>query len=223
MKIQTLEIFTKKLEQQTHFYHQVLGLEILEKSEHAVSFQTGSSILKLVYNESFTPYHFAFNIPANKAEETLKWLKRKVNVLKEDELELHTYEPWNAQNIYFYDSENNIVEFIARKNLKNNSHKSFDSNSILNISEIGLPAQDINIEYDLLKTISNIEIYDGSTKRFCAIGDEEGMFIVINKLLKKQWFPTEDKPFSSPFIIEFQEKGKDFKFAYRNEILKQIV
>ena len=42
---------------------------------------------------------------------------RKVDLnnskVDDGDIELNYYEPWNAHNIYFYDHENNILEFIA--------------------------------------------------------------------------------------------------------------
>ena len=219
MKIETLQILTKNLEEQTAFYNKILGLEIIAKEEKEVSFKIGLSILKLVYSEDFTPYHYAINIPSNQSTEALKWLKKRVAILKDGIHEIQDFDFWNAKAVYFYDKDNNIVELIARKNLKIQSNLKFSSSSLLNISEIGMLTQNIIPLYERLKNISGLNIYDGTTERFCAIGDENGLFIAINKKLKTKWFPTEDKPFSSPFIIDFKEKGKAFKFEFKNDVL----
>ncbi|MGB1219771.1 MAG: VOC family protein [Flavobacteriales bacterium] len=222
MKIQELEIYTPRLEEQTKFYSQVLELDSITKTNTSVSFQIGKSILKLIRRDEFTPYHYAINIPANQEVEALKWLKERVDVLKYENSMIQYFDFWNAYAIYFYDADKNIVELIARKNLENNSRKPFSKNALLEISEIGMPTFDINKEYKVLKEIADIAIHSGNLERFCALGDENGLFIAINKEEKKEWFPTKDKPFSSDFNIRFIEKGNEFTFQYKNEELNAV-
>jgi len=150
----------------------------------------------------------------------LKWLKQRVEILEYNNLEIQYFDFWNAYAIYFYDEDRNIVELIARKTLKNNSNRPFDNKSLLEISEIGLPTVDINREYKTLHDAASIPIYSGSMERFCSIGDENGLFIVIDKSLKKEWFPTKDKALSSDFKIRFLENSKEYVFEYKNEQLK---
>lgn len=222
MKIQELELFTPKLEAQTKFYAQILDLDIIEQTSTSVSFQIGSSVLKLKYRAAFSPYHYAINIPANQEKEALEWLKQRVEILEYENLEIQYFDHWNAYAIYFYDADKNIGELIARKNLKNDSNKPFDKNSLLEISEIGIPTFDIHREYNILKETTGIPIYSGSLERFCAIGDDNGLFIAINKELKKEWFPTNGKTLSADFSIQFIEKGKAYIFEYQNEKLTTV-
>lgn len=222
MKIQLLELFSPKLEAQTAFYSKVLGLEIIERTSESVSFSIGHSTLKLTFREEHKPYHFAINIPANKEKEALTWLKERVDIIKYANSEIQYFDFWKAYAIYFYDADKNIVEFIARKTLNNHSNLSFKQSSLLEISEIGLPTVDISFEYKQLHKATGILIYSGSLEQFCAIGDEHGLFIVINKNLKKQWFPTQDKTESADFKIQFIEKDKRYSFTYENEQLNWL-
>ncbi|MEO0572284.1 MAG: VOC family protein, partial [Bacteroidota bacterium] len=135
--------------------------------------------------------------------------------------EIQDFDFWNAKAIYFYDMDHNIVEFIARKNLKNGTDKEFNSNSLLEISEIGIPVNDIETTFNTLNTLSNLSKYDGGFEKFCAIGDENGLFICINKQLKN-WFPTGDKAHSSEFGITFEENGKEYAMEFRNEKIKTV-
>lgn len=222
MKIQELEIYTPRLKAQTKFYSEILELDVIEKTNTSISFQIGESTLKLVQREKFTPYHYAINIPSNQEIDGLEWLKGRVEILKHENLTIQYFDFWNAYAIYFYDEDRNIVELIARKNLENNSNQPFDKNSLLEISEIGIPTFDITKEYNLLKNATGIPVHSGNLERFCAIGDENGLFIAINKKLKKEWFPTKDIPFSSDFIIKFIEKGNEFIFEYKEEKLQVV-
>ena len=221
MQIKELKIYSPNLKAQADFYTKLLGLTIIQEESNFVSIQMGTSFLKIEYKAETTPYHFAINIPANKDIEALAWLKSKVAILKEGPNEIQDFDFWNAKAVYFYDVDKNIIELIARKNLDNSTGKKFDSGLFLEISEIGLPTLDIEKEYNVLHDLTGIEVYDGGFERFCAIGDENGLFICINKE-KKDWYPTNEKAYSSDFEIRFIEKGNEYHFQFKNSELMSI-
>ncbi|MCB9211698.1 MAG: VOC family protein, partial [Ignavibacteriales bacterium] len=82
------------------------------------------------------------------------------------------------------------------------SQEKFSKESILYISEIGIPTLDISKVFNKINDESDLEIYDGDFERFCAIGNETGLFIVMNYLVKK-WMPTMEEGKPSPFEINF--------------------
>ncbi|MEM1215150.1 MAG: VOC family protein [Bacteroidota bacterium] len=214
MEIVALNIYTRHLAKQVEFYTQTLALELVRRSASRATFKVGRSLLTLVENDEFQPYHFAINIPCNQEQEALAWLKARVTILKDGSSEIQDFNFWNAKAIYFYDADKNIVEFIARKNLDNASGAHFDANALLEISEIGMPVDDIATTFHALKKWTTIERFDGSFERFCAIGDERGLFICINKN-RKDWYPTGDKAHSSEFEIKLSEKGLAYQLAFK--------
>jgi catechol-2,3-dioxygenase len=201
LKINSLTLYTSALEKQVNFYSNTLGLIPINYSSSFAEFKTGRTILKFVQRQNATPYHFAINIPANKDAEALAWLKQRAEILKSGNDELIDFKNWNAKSIYFYDHDKNIVEFIARKNLVTQTKEAFGVNQLLEVSEIGMPVEDVGAAFGEINTIAKVEIYYGSFDKFCAAGDEYGLFIIINKNRKK-WFPTNDEAFSSDFILE---------------------
>ncbi len=219
MKIKELKVYTSKLKEQIQFYADILGLEIIERSKNSASFSIGLSRLIFEQRKIATPYHFAINIPSNKEKEALQWLKRKVDILKDGQDEMVDFVNWNAKAMYFYDADQNIVELIARKNLDNCSNREFNQNLFLEISEIGLPTENIHREFTILNKNCGLEVYDGSFERFCAIGNDRGLFICVNKNIKK-WFPTNEIAFSSDFEVVINEKDKDYVVSYENEKIK---
>lgn len=216
MTIKKLKIFSSNLEEQIDFYFKTLGFKIIDSSANSVRFQAGKSILEIEKSSSSTPYHFTFNIPCNQEDLALDWLSQRVPVLSYDSIKIQDFVSWNAKAIYFYDKDLNIVELIARKNLDNPSQEDFSVDSIIQISEIGAPVSRIEKIYEKLYPPTKIPIYDGGFERFCAIGDEHGLFICINKNIK-DWFPTNDKAFSSAFEIDFIEQGSHFSLSFQNE------
>ena len=210
MKIKELTLFTSSLEAQIKFYSEVLELDIISNEVNSCTFEVGNSLLKFVKSENSKPYHFAFNIPSNKEIEAKNWLKKRVQLLPFEENEIINFEDWNAKSLYFYDADKNIMEFISRKNLNVNSALDFSSKSILNISEMALASTNIKETVAFLNGIKSIKKYSGDFNRFGAVGDEEGLFIIVNPTLKK-WFPTDDEIYISNFSI----KG-DYNLEFKN-------
>jgi len=221
MKIKVLKIHTSNLAAQIDFYAETIGMTLIEKSTTQAKFKLGKSVFVLAETAMFKPYHFAINIPSNKAYEALAWLKKRVDILKDDTIEIHDFKHWNAEAIYFYDADKNIVEFIARKNLPYQSYEKFSTQSLVEISEIGMPVNDIALAYETLQKNLNIPKYDGGFERFCAIGDEYGLFICINKNVKK-WFPTGDKAHDSGFEVVVKEGGDLHKLVFADGHIRKV-
>lgn len=216
--MQELTLYTSRLQEQISFYRDVLALDITDQQENSVCFKIGHSLLRFQQKQEATPYHFAINIPANQEQEALRWLQQRLSILKCGEGEIQEFASWNAQAIYFYDSDKNIVEFIARKNLQNTSEQPFSQNSLQGICEIGVPSDNISRQFTFLHDNLGLNIYDGSLERFCAIGDERGLFICINHAVK-DWFPTNDPGDPSPFEAKVTVEGKLYLLAFDGHAL----
>jgi len=216
MQFNELILFTKNLKKQEHFYGAVLNLEIKEKNHDSFAIYLQKSKLIVKYNKHSNPYHFAINIPNNQEVQALNWLKKRVKIVTYNNNEIIDFKSWNAKSIYFYDADNNIVEFIARKNLPNQTNKPFNTNSLIEISEIGVTTLSIKTIYNYLNSQLQLSIYDGGFKNFCAIGEEKGLFIVVNRNTKK-WFPTNDDIYSSNFTLKLFHNNRETTLTYQNE------
>ena len=218
MRINELIIYTSKLDSQVKFYETRLKLTCIEQTEKRATFQIGDSLLTFESRKDATPYHFAINIPSHKEREALEWLKDRVEILKEEDIEIHDFNFWNAMAMYFYDADKNIVELISRRNLNNETTLPFDSNQLLCISEIGLATVDIEEKFKQLNELSNIESFSGSFERFLAAGDDHGLFIIVDKRTK-DWFPTGDEAYTSDFELDFSSKEKNCRIRFENDKL----
>src|SRR5690606_37168328 len=89
-------------------------------------------------------YHFAFNIPENQFAAAKAWISSRVPLLRDEngQDEFHS-ESWNSHSVYFKDAMGNVLEFIARHNLKNAATPDLGGAHFLNVSEIGLPSEDV--------------------------------------------------------------------------------
>lgn len=218
MKIERLEIKSRNIKKQGEFYGKILGLEIRNKTADSFEVIIGSSVLKLTESKPATPYHIAFHIPPDKIRNALDWTKVRVEVQKNDDEEIVDFSAWNAMSLYFYDADNNILEFISRRDLYPPADEAFSHKSILGIAEAGLATNSIPEKFSNLEQSIGLQKYDGNFENFCAIGDEEGLLITINKN-KKDWFPTNDKAFASEFIMIIDHQQKKFKLEFEKDEL----
>jgi catechol-2,3-dioxygenase len=215
MKIKELTLLTSNLENIKSFYSNILKLKISKECKDFIEFIIGNTILRFEISQKQTSYHFAINIPSNKIEEAHNWQKEKTKLIRHEQNEIITFESWNARSIFFYDPENNIVEFIARQNLNNQTKDNFSENSFIGISEIGTPVINIKETFDLLNDNLGLDIYDGNFERFCAVGDENGLFVLIDKNNKK-WFPSMDEAFFSPYKIKVENRNTSAQLSYKD-------
>jgi len=213
MKISELTLYTSNLKAQKEFYNNVLNIPLNSESENHIDFLIGNSVLRYRYASNSKPYHIAINIPSNKEHEALAWLKERVAILKHFDDEIIDFINWNAKAIYFYDADKNIIEFIARKNLKTDTSTVFNSDALLEISEIGVPVNQIEQVYNTLHNTCDLGVYFGNFNKFCAIGGERGLFIVIDKN-SKNWFPTNDKAFASAFNVKILASNQRYTIDF---------
>lgn len=195
MEILEVEIQTDDLIGTENFYCDILGLTLSDKKENSISFLAGQSTLTFTKtNNSYPKYHFAFNIPNNKLDQAITWSTPRLKLLKTADNEIvANFESWNAKSVYFYDNNNNILEFIARFDLKNSTDKPFDISSIQSISEIGIVTDDPIKLADKLIEDNNLCVFAKGSKseKFTALGDDNGLLIIVET--NRNWFSTEQK------------------------------
>ena len=216
MNIEQLTLYTANLRGQVDFYNTVLNLAPIDKSRFNAVYKIGNTLLNFVAYPTGGRYHFAINIPANKAEEALAWLKPRVAVLKDGSTELINFKNWNAHSMYFYDANHNIVELIARKSLKTGTMEPFSEKQFISISEIGIGTKNISAVYQTLNNIKPLPVYWGSMDTFCAAGDEHGLFIISDRN-KKKWYPTNDDVTPADFVM----RG-DYNIKYNSGKISRI-
>ncbi|WP_298519184.1 VOC family protein [uncultured Kordia sp.] len=210
MQISELTLFTTNLEAQQHFYTQVLELPLVAADTENFTVKIGVSSLTFVKSERANPAHFAINISSYKIQQALQWIQKRVAVLLCEGEAIADFSNWNAEALYFYDKDGNIVEFIARKDLDVINTHPFSASDLVSISEIGIVSTDNKAIYEQLNAMRPIEVYDGNFERFCALGNAEGLFILVNNT-KKKWYPTLEEAYPADFHI----KG-DYNFAFLN-------
>lgn len=176
------------------FYGKTLDLRIMNEKENRFTVEAGETQITFVSTadtEATKPpfYHFAFNIPENKILAALEWQKARTPLLAIPERnraagyppEVVDYSHWNAHSIFFLDPAGNIVEYIARHDLKNGDTAPFGWSDILYASEIGLMVDDVAAAAATIKDVAAVQQYKDGSDQFTAMGDEYGLLLVMKR------------------------------------------
>jgi len=196
-----IRLQAKRLFPLYHFYKNVLELPITDDSP--VHFTIHTSLSKLIFEKTEDPlsdptYHFAFNVPSNRIQEAHDWLKERTELLWHEDYNSYIadFSSWKAYSVYFFDPGGNIVEFIARTDLKDIVDEPFSPQQIRNVSEIGLVFPEQTFRYSIEQLLKDYKLNFFSKQppleKFCAIGDDEGLFVAVPE--NKNWYPCKDKP-----------------------------
>lgn len=218
MKILEVELLTSDLESIEDFYGNKLQLTAVHKDGQSISYAAGRSLLTFRRTQASDPvYHIAFEIPGNKLKEAMEWLSRsRIEMIPfENNSVIVDFKNWNAKSVYFYDGNQNILEFILRFDNDIESDRAFAAASILNVSEVGLVNADVMALSEQLRDSYGLQYYEKQPpgKHFCALGNAEGLFIISGD--ERNWFPTETKAVKYPVYIKFEAHGKVLELDYR--------
>jgi len=192
-RILGLQLLTSApLAKMKEFYHQSLGFPILDEADGRLTIGAGKThvaFISAARDDGSPFYHFAFNIPENKLLGARTWQKKRTELLPiparlrdpnypDDVVD---FNHWNAHSIFFFDPAGNVVEYIARHDLKNACEGAFDVNDILYASEIGLVVDDVPAAAAKLKEVVGVDQYRGGDDQFTALGDEHGLLLVMKR------------------------------------------
>ena len=180
------------LAQMREFYQGLLGLRLLEDTPERLTIgagQTRLTFLRPAADHGKPFYHFAFNIPENKVLRAHRWQKRRTPLLPIPKAlrdskypdDVVNYSHWNAHSIFFFDPCSNVVEYIARHDLRNAAPGDFESEDILYASEIAFVVDEVAATAAKLKEVVGVGQYRGASDQFTAVGDERGLLLVMKR------------------------------------------
>ena len=195
MNIRKLELFSVDLQAQRDYYANILELPA-ELSSSSLLVRAGET--ELVFSgadHGFRgAYHFAFNIPSNQFEPARQWISARQPLLHDTGgKEVFHSNTWDSDSVYFLDAAGNVLEFIARNTLQNPRDGQFDSRMILNISEIGLPSEDVvGLASELGSKLGLATYKQEANENFTPVGDEKGLLILPK--VERIWMPDSGVP-----------------------------
>lgn len=206
MKIREIILRTSQLAATTAFYTHTLQLPLLRESANSVSFQAGSSVLIFEQSDTIASpvYHVAFNIPQNRLPEAIQWLQGATTLLPvTGNSPISDFPHWNAHAVYFYDNNGNLLELIARHDLKNDAAKW----QVECISELGIATATPTRYADELIRDYQLPVFSKQPRleQFTALGDEEGLLIIVAE--ERNWYPTAIPARHFPASITIEYNG----------------
>lgn len=222
MNITRLELPARDLQAQKEFYANALALPV-NLTAGKLEVKAGKTDLSFTQTgpEFDGAYHFAFNIPENQIRSAKEWLMPRTVLLKDEQgNDYFQHSGWNSEAVYFKDPAGNILEFIARHDLSNTVGRDFDSAQILNVSEIGLPSEDVIGWADELCTRLGLSVFrQESNESFTPVGDNDGLFILPAK--DRIWHPNTGVPARLlPVRVRVGSNGKGWEVhGYPYEIM----
>jgi catechol 2,3-dioxygenase-like lactoylglutathione lyase family enzyme len=209
MQLQEITLITASLADTLHYYATVLGLQVLHQTKNEIAFVAGRTKLTFTHAAAERPvYHFAFNIPCNQLEEALEWMQERVTILPVSPTStIAHFDDWQAKAFYFLDNNGNILECIARRHLNNTSTQPFNSGSLLNISEIGLPVHDVPAYAQHIQKTYGLPYFPKQlpTPGFTVFGDDEALLILVPE--GRNWYPTQIAANGFPVKILLENNG----------------
>jgi catechol-2,3-dioxygenase len=168
------------------FYGDTLGLPVTEPSAGTLAVQAGGTAISFEAVHAGRPYyHFAFNIPENMLPRAKEWLRPRCPLVRRpDGSDEYHFVSWNAHSVYFLDPAGNILEFIARHNLRNArpAGAEFSPKDILYASEIAVVVDDVGAAAENAGASLGLRPFAGSISRqFAALGDDHRLLIVVKR------------------------------------------
>jgi hypothetical protein len=190
MHIQELILHTRQVTAQKAFYCSTLGLPLLEEATGAFTVQAGTTRLCFQETQQDVLYHVALTIPRKTFHEAKSWVQKRVPLLHKNGEDEIFFAHLNARSFYFCDPAENILEYIVHYGLDYETDRAFGGASVLHVSEIGLPVEEVPALADLLHKQLTISPYGGSiSEEFAFLGDISGQLVVVK--IGRPWLPTE--------------------------------
>ncbi len=192
--IAEIRMKSDRVEELRQFYEEALELPVKLDSDK-LTVEAGTT--RLIFSATDHPadkepfYHYAFNIPENKIEAARQWQKERTQLLRLGKKEVIHFSGVNAHSVYFNDPAGNIVEYIARHDLKNSASGEFSAKDILYASEIGLVVDDVGQTVREIKDSLGFEYFKGGYRSdsFTAVGDAHALLILVKR--DRLWYPDK--------------------------------
>ena len=212
------------------FYGGALGLKILAEKTDRLTIAGGGTPVTFVAataagREHGNPfYHFAFNIPENKVLAARGWQQKRSPLmpipswLRDSAFpdDVVHFRHWNAHSVFFFDPGGNVVEYIARHDLKNTAGGDFGPADILYASEIGLIVDDVPAAAGKVReVVSGLVPYRGGDDQFVALGDEQGLLLMMKRGRKLNFNPASEEKAAKVFRTTVRVRGaRPAKYAF---------
>lgn len=189
-----LDCNQSQLSSQAYFWTNIMGFELAASSNTGFSVKTGQSTLTFRRDQNGYGgnYQFTFEIPENQIENARTWILKRSSVVQDASTgaEIQHKSKQNAHSLFFRDPAGNLVEFIARHNLKNAREGEFQKEMILGISNATVVTRNVKDCGDTLFNQFQLPGIQGSSNSVKLCGGQEGTITL--HVPYRAYYPTED-------------------------------
>lgn len=176
------------LPEMKRFYGEVLGFAV-EGGEATLRVEAGGTRLRFDPAVSGAPhYHIAWAIPEHKFALAKAWLAARTPLLKTPEgRDEFRFRGVNRTACYFADPAGNVLELIARHNLKDAAKGPFTLRDILYVNHVGLVVDDMQAAIDEIRAGLDLELRREPAPNFAQLGDEHRHVVLVTR--QRLWLP----------------------------------
>lgn len=187
MRLHQLRLPTPDPDASVAFYRDVLQLPV-----SGTRVGVGWSEIELVATDNpVGSVHLAFNLPHARFDAAIAWLAPSAALLHDSQgrQRFHLDGQWQSDSVYFAGPDGAVLELIARQPLGRGGERRgpFAGEELLCLSEVGLPTADVAAVRASVATHLNARPLGPVNKAFAALGDHEGLLIVVDH--HRPWFP----------------------------------
>lgn len=184
-----LRLKATRLDEMRTFYADTLGFAV-EREPGALTVETGETRIRFEEAEPGTApyYHVAWAIPENKIEESKDWLTRRTPILKRpDGLEIFHFRNVNRHAFFFADPAGNILEFIARHDLRDGVDVPFAREHVFYVNHAGLVVDDMDEAIGQIRRDLGLELTADPVPNFATLGDGHRHVTLVTR--NRLWLP----------------------------------
>jgi catechol-2,3-dioxygenase len=108
----------------------------------------------------------------------------------------------NRHAVYFADPAGNILELIARHNLKDGSPGRFSLTDVLYVNHFGFVVDDVMKSIEQIRKALHLQLRQPPVDTFAQLGDEHRHLVLVSR--ERLWLPEGTKPakvFSSEVVL----------------------
>lgn len=183
MRISELTLFCNDISAQQAWY-MAHGWDVQEPCVITI----GQSRLRFVASDQPYRYHYAIAVPANSIHAVLRWWLATCQTPQHTPYgTIHAFDEWHADALYFRDAADNVVEFIAQRDVNQPTPPTFVHTQMLGICEIGIASSDVLALADWCHTSLQLTSYYSTSPTFYPVGDVHGRFIIVDHM--RTWYP----------------------------------
>lgn len=220
MKILELDLYSNNLEATRRFYVRQLGLPLVAHSVSHLTVLIGYTRLTFRFvDQPVAPYHMAINVPRGSLEVLMYYYDLDYLSTEAPGKTIAYFPDWRAKACYFYDTQGNLLEFIARTDLNLDDPNLILADMFQGVSEIGLATQDVTYTTNEIQRRFDVEQFGKMTPKpdFNALGDDNGLFIIAQ--LGRPWLFTNTPAGLNYCRVQFStEPGQTVQELYSYEL-----